>query len=129
LLHAESAAVSLYDHRSHSHHRIAVASTDRHWSDSRSLACRVPPDFALTPAHGTRGVLVLPDDDPQHPFAAVLAQAASAAAYIVLSYGDAPIGTLHLVRPAAVPFTASDRCLARDIGDHATLALATVRIR
>jgi len=58
----------------------------------------------------------------------VLAQAASAAAYIALSYDDAVIGTLHVVRPAAVPFTASDRCLARDIGDHATLALATVKI-
>jgi GAF domain-containing protein len=128
LLHAEIAAMSLYDRRSHRHHRIAVASADRHWSDSRSLACRVPPDFPLAPSRATRDVLVLPDDDPQHPFAAALAHAASAAAYIALSYDDAVIGTLHVVRPAAVPFTPNDRCLARDIGDHATLALATVRV-
>jgi transcriptional regulator with GAF, ATPase, and Fis domain len=127
LLHAEAAALSLYDHH-HNPHAVAVAAADRHWSPLRSLAVRAPLDFRRQ-ANGTTGdVLVLPTDDPQHPFAPLLAHAASTAIYIALSYGGKTLGALHAVRPAACSFTPEDRRLARGIGDHAVLALTTVRV-
>jgi hypothetical protein len=84
--------------------------------------------LAWSGASGATGdVLVLPTDDPQHPFAALLAHAASTAIYITLSYDGTTLGTLHAVRPAACPFSPEDRRLARGIGDHIVLALTTVR--
>ena len=72
--------------------------------------------------------MVLPDDDPQHPFAVLLAQATSAAVYIALFNEDgAAIGTLHVVRRATDPFDDRDRRLARGIADHAALALMAAR--
>jgi hypothetical protein len=128
LLHAEVAALSLYDSRSERHHAIAVASTDGHWSSSRSLAAKVPPDFPGTAPQRTDDPLVLPDDEPAHPFAALLATVSSTALYVALAYEDAIVGTLHVVRPAALPFAAEERRLARAAADHAILALATVRV-
>jgi len=119
LLHAEVAALSLYDAHGRPH-TIAVASADRHWSPSRSLAAKVPLPRDAIGASGD--VLVLPTDDPQHPFAVRLARIASRAIYITLGDDSATFGVLHAVRPAACPFSPEDRKLARGIGDHAVLA-------
>ena len=90
--------------------------------------CRVPPEFAPTPTSVANNVVVLPDDEPQHPFALLLAQATSAAVCVALCDDDGTaIGTLHVVRTAERPFDARDRRLARSIGDHATHALMAAR--
>jgi GAF domain-containing protein len=124
LLHGDVAALSLYDPHGHRYRLVGVASADAHWSEWRSLVCRVPPEFAPAPHAVTRSIVVLPDDDPQHPFALLLARATSVAVYIALIDEDgAAIGTLHAVRRAMRPFDEHDRHLARGIADHATLAL------
>src|SRR5438552_17979505 len=66
LLHAEVAALSLYDAHGRPH-TIAVASADRHWSPSRSLAAKVPLPRDAIGASGD--VPVLQTDRPQPPFA------------------------------------------------------------
>ncbi|MBI3770331.1 MAG: GAF domain-containing protein [Deltaproteobacteria bacterium] len=129
LLHGDIAALSLYDPHGHRCRLMGVASADAHWSEWRSLVCRVPPEFAPTPHAVVRSVVVLPGDDPQHPFALLLAQASSAAVYVALFDEDgAAIGTLHVVRRATHPFDERDRSLARSIGDHATSALMAARV-
>jgi len=127
VLRGDIAAMSLYDSCSHRYRLMGVASADARWSEWRSLVCRLPPEFAAAP-QAASGVLVLPDDDPHHPFAALLTRATSAAVYVALHHDDRVFGTLHVVRPAKLPFGAGDRRQARGIGDHAALALTTVRV-
>jgi GAF domain-containing protein len=125
-LHADLSALSLYDRRTQQHHTVAVASTDGHWSPLRSFLSKVPAGLTCESDGESGDVLVLPDDDPRHPFASVLQNATSAAAYVTLRDEDAMLGTLHVVRPAYLRFSQDDRLLVRGIGDHAMLALATV---
>ncbi|MBI3767603.1 MAG: GAF domain-containing protein [Deltaproteobacteria bacterium] len=129
LLCGDVAALSLYDPHGHRYRLMGVASVDAHWSGWRSLVCRVPPEFAPAPHAVARSIVVLPDDDPQHPFALPLAQATSAAVYVALFDEDgAAIGTLHVVRRATDPFDERDRRLARSLADRATLALMAARV-
>jgi len=128
LLRGDVVALSLYDARSHRYRLMGVASADARWSEWRSLVCRVPPDFAVSPdsgaSHSIAGVTVLPNDDRQHPFASLFARGGSTAVYAALYDPDGgSIGTLHVVRQAACPFDERERRLARSIADHATLAL------
>jgi len=128
MLHAEAAALSLYDRRTTRHHVVAVAAADGHWSPIRSLIARVPAGVGPELDDETSDVVVLPDDDPRHSFASILMHAASAALYVTLRHEGVTLGMLHVGRPAQLRFGAGDRRLARGLADHALLALMTVRI-
>jgi hypothetical protein len=121
------AALSLYDRRGHRFRLVAVASADEHWSTWRSLLCGVPLELAPDPYTTSRRVLVLPDDDPQHPLASLLAQMMGTAVYVALGDADTTVGTLHVVRPGIGSIQTEHRRLASDIGNCATAAIAPER--
>ncbi len=121
------AALSLYDRRGHRFRLVAVASADEHWSAWRSLLWRVPPELAPDPYTASCRVLVLPDDDPQHPFATLLARMTDTAVYVALGDSSATIGALHVVRPGVGSIQMEHRRLARDIGSCATAAIVPER--
>lgn len=129
LLRGDLAALSLYDPHGHHYRLMGVASADVHWSEWHSLVCREPSEFPLAPHAVATKIVVLPDDDPQHPFAVLLAQATSAAVYVPLVDEDgAAIGTLHVVRRRDPdPFDEHDRRLARSIADRMALMLMATR--
>lgn len=129
LLRGDVAALSLYEPQSHRYRIMGVASADRHWSEWRSLVCRVPPEVVAESRGLARRVVVLPDDDPQHPFAPLLARATSAAVYAALRDEDGvAIGTLHVVRRAARSFDNRERRLACCIANRATRALMAAQV-
>jgi hypothetical protein len=108
---------------------MGVASADVHWSEWHSLVCREPSEFPLAPCTLATKIVVLPDDDPQHPLALRLTRAASAAVYAPLvDEGGAAIATLHVVRRRPPdPFDEHDRRLARSIADRTSLLLIATR--
>jgi len=129
LLRADVAALSLYDPHRHRCRLVGVASADARWSESRSVISRLPPEFAAEPNSISGGVVVLPDDDSQHPVAALLARSGSVAVYVVLREEECgAIGILHVIRRPTPAFDARDRRLARCIADNAARLIASFAV-
>ena len=134
VLSADTASLSLYDARSRRYRVIAVASAQAaeplRWPP---VLQEIPLDFVSTRANATLDrtiseVLVLPEDEPEHPVASLLVALDSTALYVALRSGDVVVGAMNVLRPAALVFTAGDRHLARSVADQATLVITTVRV-
>src|SRR6266404_2073800 len=129
LLRGELAAISFHEARGNRHRVVGVATADRRWSEWRSLACRVPSEFAPRRCTVRSSVMMLPDDDPLHPFAILLARNHNTTLYVTLFDARETIETLHIVRPSALQFLPRDRRLARTVADRAGVALLSMRLR
>jgi len=126
-LRADAVALSLYDPRCRRYRVIAVATADDRRAPWLALACDVPPGFPSSRGDAT-DLLVLPEDDRDGPLARRLAEVESTAAYVALAHAGEVIGTLHVARPAPLPFTLRERDLVRTTAEHAIAALTAVRL-
>jgi len=101
---------------------IAGASVERTW-----VGVEVPPELAGGILERDR--LLLPDDDPESPVAALLAQdGVRHALYVVMRHGGEVVGVLGFARRHATPFTDADHALVRAIADQAGVALRTAEL-
>jgi len=132
LLHAGAASLSLYDTHTGGCRLIAVASIEaRRSGGCPSVVQRIPDEFRRPSddvALERDEVLVLPDDDVDHPFVAELVALDATALYMALRYGDEVVGAMTVLREASERFSDRDRRDAHEIAHRATLALTTVRL-
>ena len=141
LLHATSGALSLYDPQMDRYRLIAVVGDE---AASDGCACwskvfqQMPGRFAWSDGTvlgggpsmdaGPDDVVVLPDDDPEHPVSVALAADATTTLYVALRYEDELTGAIEVIRPAARPFIAADRRVASSIARHAAVAVSGVQV-